>query len=262
MERCSIRRFNPAKEHRHWHPAGLVPRKRDIGWHATHPRIHPLPFSYRGGLSQTTQRVTSSGIDIAFSNDDWGTTALGQTSWEDTVRHLTDGSRRGWEFGVEKVCGVEIGVVSISHDLPVPTKKSVDIEIIAFTESRPVAFPSHVESALFSARLFPHSRRPVSRDSCSPTSVLGLAAFEPSSQASPRLGWPSPVGLALTFVEWLAIGITHRKAGDRYRLAPQGFSPLLDMEESALRRPPNSASRSDFDTLIWPRSILWFGPTL
>jgi hypothetical protein len=39
----------------------------------------------------------------------------------------------------------------------VPTKKFVHIEIIAFTVSRPVAFPSHVESALFSARLFPSS---------------------------------------------------------------------------------------------------------
>ena len=69
-----------------------------------------------------------------------------------------------------------------------PTKKSVHIEIVAFTESRPVAFPSHVDSTLLSARLFPSPRRSASRDSCSPTSALGLAAFEPSSQAPPRLG--------------------------------------------------------------------------
>src|SRR5712664_3124847 len=70
----------------------------------------------------------------------------------------------------------------------VPTKKSVHIEIVAFTESRPVAFPSHVDSTLLSARLLPSPRRSASRDSCSPTSALGLAAFEPSSQAPPRLG--------------------------------------------------------------------------
>src|SRR5258708_17560793 len=71
---------------------------------------------------------------------------------------------------------------------PVPTKKSVHIEIVAFTESRPVAFPSHVDSTLLSARLFPSPRRSASRDSCSPTSALGFAAFEPASHAPPRLG--------------------------------------------------------------------------
>src|SRR5260370_23270927 len=122
--------------------------------------------------------------------------------------------------------------------MAVPTKKSVHIEIVAFTESRPVAFPNHVHSTLLSARLFPSPRRSASRDSCSTPSALGLAAFEPSSQA------PSPVGLALTFVERLAIGTAHCQAGDRCRLASQGFSPLLDMEESALRRSSNSVSRS------------------
>jgi VWFA-related protein len=73
-------------------------------------------------------------------------------------------------------------------ELLVSTKKSVHIEIVAFTESRPVAFPNHVHSALLCARLFPSPRRSASRDSCSPPSALGPAAFEPSSQAPPRLG--------------------------------------------------------------------------
>jgi hypothetical protein len=49
---------------------------------------------------------------------------------------------------------------------PVPTKKSVDTEIVAFTEARPVTFPHHGHSTLLSARLFPSPRRSASRDSC------------------------------------------------------------------------------------------------
>jgi hypothetical protein len=48
---------------------------------------------------------------------------------------------------------------------PVPTKKSIPIEIVAFTESRPVAFPDHADRTLLSARLFPSSRCSASRDS-------------------------------------------------------------------------------------------------
>ncbi len=58
--------------------------------------------------------------------------------------------------------GERKSVEPMAARLAVPTKNSVHIEIVAFTESRPVAFPSHVESALFSARLFPHSRRSTS----------------------------------------------------------------------------------------------------
>src|SRR5882724_3287309 len=58
-------------------------------------------------------------------------------------------------------------------------KKSILIEIVAFTESRPVAFPDHADRTLLSARLFPSSRCSASRDSCTPASASGLATFEP-----------------------------------------------------------------------------------
>src|SRR6476646_6876225 len=61
----------------------------------------------------------------------------------------------------------------------VPTKKSILIEIVAFTESRPVAFPDHADRTFLSARLFPSSRCSASRDSCAPASASALAAFEP-----------------------------------------------------------------------------------
>src|SRR6267142_5007206 len=73
----------------------------------------------------------------------------------------------------------------------VPTKKSVHIEIVAFAGPRRVAFSSHSDSTFFSPRLLPSPRRSASRDSCSPASALGPAAFEPSSQAPPLLGWLS-----------------------------------------------------------------------
>jgi hypothetical protein len=55
-------------------------------------------------------------------------------------------------------------------------KKSVHIEIISFTESRPVAFPGHLDPTFLSARFFPSSRRSASRDSCSQASAIDLAA--------------------------------------------------------------------------------------
>jgi len=44
--------------------------------------------------------------------------------------------------------------------------------------------------------------------------------------------------MALTVVELLAIGTAHCQTGERHRLASQGVSLLLEMEESALRRSP------------------------
>jgi hypothetical protein len=52
------------------------------------------------------------------------------------------------------------------------------------------------------------------------------------------------VGLALTFVERLAIGIAPCQTGDCYRLASQGISPLLEMEASVLQTLPNGISGS------------------
>jgi hypothetical protein len=46
----------------------------------------------------------------------------------------------------------------------VPTKKFILIEIVAFSESRPVAFPDHADRTVFSARLFPSSRCSASRE--------------------------------------------------------------------------------------------------
>src|SRR6266481_6294700 len=51
----------------------------------------------------------------------------------------------------------------------VPTKNSVQIEIVAFTEPQPVTFPGHADSTFLSTRLFPSSCLSASRDSCSPT---------------------------------------------------------------------------------------------
>src|SRR6266513_3642065 len=78
-----------------------------------------------------------------------------------------------------------------------PTKNSVQIEIVAFTEPQPVTFPGHADSTFLSARLFPSSCLSASRDFCTPPSALGPAAFEPWSPAPSPLFWPSPVGLAL-----------------------------------------------------------------
>jgi len=77
--------------------------------------------------------------------------------------------------------------MSCIANIPVPAKNSVQIEIVAFTEPQPGTFPGHADSTLVSARLFPSSRLSASRDSCTPPSALGPAAFEPWSQA------PSPL---------------------------------------------------------------------
>jgi len=40
------------------------------------------------------------------------------------------------------------------------------------------------------------------------------------------------MGVARTILEWLAIGIGHRQARDCHRLASQGTSTVLEVEES------------------------------
>ena len=40
------------------------------------------------------------------------------------------------------------------------------------------------------------------------------------------------LGVAVTYLERLANGARHREAGDGRRLAPQGISAVLDLEES------------------------------
>ena len=60
--------------------------------------------------------------------------------------------------------------------------------------------------------------------------------------------------MALTVVELLAIGTAHCQTGERHRLASQGISLLLDLEESALRRSPVCASgSSESDSANEPR---------
>src|SRR5437016_12748595 len=60
-----------------------------------------------------------------------------------------------------------------------------------------------------------------------------------------RLGWADRVlwvwlsRLCLAVVERLAIGVAPCQTGDGYRLASQGISPLLEMEESVWRRSPD-----------------------
>jgi hypothetical protein len=67
------------------------------------------------------------------------------------------------------------------ESLPVPTKKSVLVEIIAFAKPRRVAFSGHADPTFLSARLFPSARCSASRDSCTSPSAPGLASFEPWS---------------------------------------------------------------------------------
>jgi hypothetical protein len=52
------------------------------------------------------------------------------------------------------------------------------------------------------------------------------------------------VGLALTFVERLAIGAADGQAGDCHRVASPGISALLEMEKSAWQWPPGGISGS------------------
>src|SRR5207237_201890 len=65
-----------------------------------------------------------------------------------------------------------------------------------------------------------------------------------------RLGWADRVlwvwlsRLCLAVVERLAIGVAPCQTGDGYRLASQGISPLLEMEESVWRRSPDGISGS------------------
>src|SRR5437867_4940400 len=65
-----------------------------------------------------------------------------------------------------------------------------------------------------------------------------------------RLGWADRVlwvwlsRLCLAVVERLAIGVAPCQTGDGYRLASPGISPLLEMEESVLRRSPDRISGS------------------
>lgn len=96
----------------------------------------------------------------------------------------SEGVARGREFGFGRCgrCGAEMqiaGSTPTGAATPLPTKKSILIETVAFTESRPVAFLDHADRTLLCARLFPSSRCSASRDSCTPASAAGLAAFEP-----------------------------------------------------------------------------------
>jgi hypothetical protein len=77
--------------------------------------------------------------------------------------------RRDWKLVGEEANG---------RGAVVPTKNSAHIEIVAFTESRPVAFPGHADSTLLSARLFPSPRCSACGDSCSSASAPGPATFE------------------------------------------------------------------------------------
>jgi transposase InsO family protein len=64
-------------------------------------------------------------------------------------------------------------------------------------------------------------------------------------------------------VERLAIGIAHRTAGDRHRLASQGISPLLEMEESVLRRSPDGIFGSpESHPAHEPRQPRWGAPRI
>src|SRR5712664_339310 len=86
---------------------------------------------------------------------------------------------RIWARRSSRSCKQRLTPLRTIHDLAVPTKNSVHIEIVAFTESRRVAFLCHANPTFLSARLFPSPRCSASRDSCSPPSDLGPATFEP-----------------------------------------------------------------------------------
>jgi len=52
------------------------------------------------------------------------------------------------------------------------------------------------------------------------------------------------MGMALTIVERLAIGIAHREARNRHRLASQGIPTVLEVEESPSGRPTRRVAGS------------------
>jgi len=100
------------------------------------------------------------------------------------------------------------------------------------------------------------------RNPCATPSAAGVATV---STAPPAPGENGPVALGVvgTFMEWLANGSRDREAGDRHRLASQGLSPVVDLEESPPRRRPTVPA--DLRTLVRTMSRdnpLWGAPRI
>src|SRR5215813_6979354 len=77
--------------------------------------------------------------------------------------------------------------------------------------------------------------RAASRGSRATPSAAGVATVA-TSPAAPGGDRPVALGVASAFMERLANSRRDREVGDRHRLASQGLSPILDVEEPAARR--------------------------
>src|SRR5216684_7135428 len=168
----------------------VVPDTRQRSWVLFNAEQQPLvaPNQYLSylhclGRSPSTVRAYAHHLQaflkfLSEEGRDWKTLTLAQLA--QLVAWLRRTHSRSGESRADSTINTVLAAV-------VPTKKPVHIEIVAFTESRPVAFLCHADPTFLSARLFPSPRCSASRDSGPPPSTLGLAAFEPSSQAPPRL---------------------------------------------------------------------------
>src|SRR5262249_48510530 len=68
--------------------------------------------------------------------------------------------------------------------------------------------------------------------------VARATAVEPRPSASPANLGPGPLGLPFTALVRLALGSADRETRDCHRLAQEGVSALLGVEESGPPRPP------------------------
>jgi len=88
------------------------------------------------------------------------------------------------------------------------------------------------------------------------------AALREATETGPS--GPTPQGLAVQGLEWLAIGPRHGQAGYRDRLAPPRLPVVLDMESSSREEWTATAPqrRSGSDSLEEPGEPLWGAPRI
>jgi hypothetical protein len=85
------------------------------------------------------------------------------------------------------------------------------------------------------------SRSAARRAARTPSSAARVTAVEPRPSTSPANLVPGPLGLPFAALARLAFGPADREARDGHRLAPQGISALLDVEEPYGPRPSSRA---------------------
>ena len=82
------------------------------------------------------------------------------------------------------------------------------------------------------------ARQAVSGDGLARNSVLTAPVFS----VEPDALQPDAVGVALALMARLALGRSHRQAGNGRRVAPSRLSPVLDLEESPSQRAVHAVS--------------------